>query len=187
MPVKCSPPTSASQWLTSSSSIGPIGCLPTSAVISAARRRLHPHPRRQVRRPRRHRIAGDEGRLHRRDGSRRTHDDRTKRLVDAGVDQAGLIASDRRSVSISGPAPPRRRRSPSWRRSSQSAPAALLPPSPAPRVRSTIEQLGEGGGPIGSLWCLTNVEALTPVEVGAVVDRQLPCVGAPGVTGATGR
>ena len=60
-----------------------------------------------------------------------------------------LIASDRRSVSISGPARPRRQRSPSWRRSSRSAPAALLPPLPHRGSDPRLNQLGEGGGPIG--------------------------------------
>ena len=44
-------------------------------------------------------------------GSRRTHDDRTKRLVDAGVDQTGLDRLRSPIGLISGPARPRRQRS----------------------------------------------------------------------------
>ena len=113
-------------------------------------------------------------------GSRRTHDDRTSRLVEAGVDQAGL---DRLRSPIGldlGARTPEETAVSIVAEIIAERTGRSVASSPAPRVRSTIESARRGWWSHRSLWCLTNVEALTLVEVGAVVDRQLPRVGAPG-------
>ena len=95
-------------------------------------------------------------------GSRRTHNDRTARLVEAGVTEDRLTrlrspgTVPRPSGSTSARPPPRRRPSPSCRRSSRCAPDARpkpCPPSPAPSTTDprSASQRADWRGPEANL------------------------------------
>ena len=69
MPARCSPPGGGSRWPTRWSCRGRHRCSTSAGrALGRPRRRVHPHPRPQVRRAGRDRRARHERRLHRRDG-----------------------------------------------------------------------------------------------------------------------
>ena len=95
-------------------------------------------PRPEVRRAAARGGAAPAGRrLHRRHGSRRTHEDRLERLREAGLTDDELARLPHRSGSTSGRARPRRPPCRSRPRSSPCAGAARVSGSPPPRGRST--------------------------------------------------